>query len=88
MQVEFEMSMMGELKFFLGIQIDQKPEATYIHQSKYTKELLKKFNMIDCTLAKTRMHPICILEKEEVSGKVCQEVVSWYDRLSSVSDCI
>ena len=37
MQAEFEMSLMGELKFFLGIQIDQKPEATYIHQSKYTK---------------------------------------------------
>src|ERR1044072_5002622 len=53
MQVEFEMSLMGELKFFLGIQIDQRPEATYIHQSKYTKELLKKFNMLECTTAKT-----------------------------------
>src|ERR1044072_959586 len=37
MQAEFEMSLMGELKFFLGIQIDQHPEATYIHQSKYAK---------------------------------------------------
>lgn len=31
MQAEFEMSMMGELKFFLGIQINQTPECTYIH---------------------------------------------------------
>ena len=34
-QAEFEMSLMGELKFFLGIQINQTPEGTYIHQSKY-----------------------------------------------------
>ena len=63
MQAEFEMSMMGELNFFLGIQIDQKPEATYIHQSKCTKELLKKLNMTNCIVAKTPMHPTCIFEK-------------------------
>src|ERR1044072_3329998 len=68
------MSLMGELKFFLGIQIDQLPEATYINQSKYTKELLKKFNMSECTSAKTPMHLTCILEKEEVSAKVCQKL--------------
>ena len=68
------MSLMGELKFFLGIQIDQHPEATYIHQSKYAKELLKKFNTLECTAAKTPMHPTCILEKEEVSAKVCQKL--------------
>ena len=45
MQAEFEMSTMGELKFFLGIQINQTPEGTYIHQMKYVKELLKKFQM-------------------------------------------
>src|ERR1044072_6915171 len=68
------MSLMGELKFFLGIQIDQRPEATFIHQSKYTKELLKKFNMLKCTAAKTPMHPTRIVEKEEVSAKVCQKL--------------
>ena len=71
MQAEFEMSLMGELRFFLGIQVDQRPEATYIHQSKYAKELLKKFNMLECTSSKTPMHPTCILQKEEVSKKVC-----------------
>src|ERR1044072_218409 len=74
MQAEFEMSLMGELNFFLGIQIDQRPEATFIHQSKYTKELLKKFNMLECTTAKTLMHPTCVLGREEVSGKVCQKL--------------
>ena len=37
MQAEFEMSLMGELKFFLGIHINQTPEGTYIHQSKYVR---------------------------------------------------
>ncbi|XP_070050221.1 uncharacterized protein [Nicotiana tomentosiformis] len=42
---EFEMSMMGELNFFFGLQIKQTPTETMIHQQKYIKELLKKFNM-------------------------------------------
>jgi len=40
------MSMMGELKFFIGIQINQWKDKVYVHQSKYTKELLKKFNLL------------------------------------------
>jgi len=42
MQGEFEMSMMGELTFFLGLQIKQMEEGTFISQSKYCKEVLKK----------------------------------------------
>ena len=46
MQGEFEMSMMGELNFFLGLQIKQSSEGTFINQEKYTKKLLKQFSMI------------------------------------------
>ncbi|WVZ63274.1 hypothetical protein U9M48_012916 [Paspalum notatum var. saurae] len=42
---EFEMSLMGELQFFLGLQIKQSPEGTFVHQAKYTRDILKKFNM-------------------------------------------
>ena len=42
MQGEFEMSMMGELNFFLGLQIKQSKEGTVIHQQKYLRELVKK----------------------------------------------
>jgi len=45
MSSEFEMSMMGELNFFLGLQIKQTSNGTLIHQQKYIKELLKKFGM-------------------------------------------
>ena len=41
MTSEFEMSMMGEMSFFLGLQIKQTREGTFIYQEKYTKELLK-----------------------------------------------
>jgi hypothetical protein len=45
MSKEFEMSMMGELQFFLGLQIKQAKEGTFVHQAKYTKDILKKFKM-------------------------------------------
>ena len=45
MTKEFEMSLMGELKFFLGLQIIQASEEIFINQSKYIKELLKKYQM-------------------------------------------
>ena len=45
MTKEFEMSLMGELKFFLGMQIIQSFERIFINQSKYLKELLKKYKL-------------------------------------------
>ncbi|WVZ97331.1 hypothetical protein U9M48_042879 [Paspalum notatum var. saurae] len=47
MSREFEMSLMGELQFFLGLQIKQGPEGTFVHQGKYTRDILKKFEMGD-----------------------------------------
>ena len=57
MKSEFEMSMMGELSFFLGLQIKQTSEGILIHQQKYVKELLKKFNMEDSKTHDTPMRP-------------------------------
>ncbi|XP_050917846.1 uncharacterized mitochondrial protein AtMg00810-like [Lathyrus oleraceus] len=74
MQAEFEMSMMEELKFFLGIQINQGKYWTYVHQSKYTKELLKNFNLEDCKIMATTMHPTCSLNKEENNSKMDQNL--------------
>jgi hypothetical protein len=47
MSKEFEMSMMGQLQFFLGLQIKKAKEGTFVHQAKYTKDILKKFKMDD-----------------------------------------
>jgi hypothetical protein len=51
----FEMSMMGELKFFLGFQIKQLEDDTFISQTKYTPDLLKKFGMDKAKPIKTPM---------------------------------
>ncbi|GJZ65741.1 putative ribonuclease H-like domain-containing protein [Tanacetum coccineum] len=45
MKGEFEMSAMGELTFFLGLQVKQKPEGIFISQDKYVQDMLKKFDM-------------------------------------------
>ena len=45
MQSEFEMSMLGELCFFLGLQIKQQPNGIFISQEKYVKDILKKYKM-------------------------------------------
>jgi hypothetical protein len=41
------MSMMGELSFFLGIQVKQIKQVTFVHQVKYTNYLMKKINMAE-----------------------------------------
>jgi hypothetical protein len=74
MQDEFEMSMMGELKFFLGIQINQFKDGVYVYQSKYTKELLKKFMLDDYKVMTTPMHPTCTSSKEDTRIKVDQKL--------------
>nr|GEW02704.1 retrovirus-related Pol polyprotein from transposon TNT 1-94 [Tanacetum cinerariifolium] len=57
MKDEFEMSMMGEMKFFLGLQIHQSPCGIFINQSQYTLELLRKYKMEKCDIARpTKKH--------------------------------
>jgi hypothetical protein len=50
---KFEMSMMGELKYFLGFQIKQLQDGTFISQTKYIQDILKKFGMKDGKPIKT-----------------------------------
>jgi hypothetical protein len=42
MENEFQMSMMGELTFFLGIKVKQTKEGTFVHQAKYMNDLIEK----------------------------------------------
>jgi hypothetical protein len=60
MESEFQMSMMGEVTFFLGIQVKQTKQGTFVHQVKYTNYLMKKFNM-------TELKPVSILMSSAVS---------------------
>nr|GEX92467.1 hypothetical protein [Tanacetum cinerariifolium] len=55
MKNNFEMSMMGELMFFLGLQVHQSPCVIFISQSQYAIELLKKRSMDECVSISTPM---------------------------------
>jgi hypothetical protein len=55
MESEFQMSMMVELTFFLGIQVKQTKQGTFVHQAKYIKDLIKKFNMAELKPVSTPM---------------------------------
>ena len=55
MHRKFEMSMMGEHNFFLGFQIKQLKEGTFINQEKYVRDLLEKYNLEE---AKTKNTPM------------------------------
>ena len=47
MQKEFEMSLMGELTYFLGLHVKQTSTGLFVSQEKYTRELLAKYNIKD-----------------------------------------
>uniref|UniRef100_A0A0A9CKP0 Reverse transcriptase Ty1/copia-type domain-containing protein n=1 Tax=Arundo donax TaxID=35708 RepID=A0A0A9CKP0_ARUDO len=70
----FEMSMMGELKFFLGFQVKQLKEGTFICQTKYTKDMLKKFDMENAKPIKTPMQTNGHLDLNEDGEAVDQKV--------------
>jgi hypothetical protein len=72
MQQEFEMSMLGELSFFLGLQIHQSERGIFISQSKYLKEILKKFGMENCALVSTPMTTSCKLNKDDDAPEIDQ----------------
>jgi hypothetical protein len=65
MEKEFQMFMMGKLTFFLGIHVKQTKQGTFIHQSKYTKDLMQKFNMAELKPVSTPMSTTTSLDADE-----------------------
>ncbi|GJZ37217.1 retrovirus-related pol polyprotein from transposon TNT 1-94 [Tanacetum coccineum] len=65
MHDEFEMSMIGELNIFLGLQIKQMEDGIFFNQSKYIKEMLKKFGLEDSKPMKTPKSSDTKLTKDE-----------------------
>ena len=65
MHSEFEISMMRELNFFLGLQIKQSKEGIFINQSKYINDLLKRFELENAKPIKRPMSSTIKLDKNE-----------------------
>ncbi|GJS64705.1 retrovirus-related pol polyprotein from transposon TNT 1-94 [Tanacetum coccineum] len=68
----FEMSLMGEMKFFLGLQIHQSPRGIFINQAKYALEILKKHGMEKCDTVGTPMATKPKLDAD-LSGKLVDQ---------------
>jgi hypothetical protein len=72
MEKEFQMSMMGEQTFFLCIQVKQMKQGIFVHQVKYTKDLMKKFNMVILKPVSTPMSMATVLDPDE-NGEVVDQ---------------
>ncbi|GJZ68772.1 retrovirus-related pol polyprotein from transposon TNT 1-94 [Tanacetum coccineum] len=70
MHDEFEMSMIVELNFFLGLQIKQMKDGIFFYQSKYIKEILKKFGLEDSKPTKTPISTEIKLTKDDEADSV------------------
>jgi hypothetical protein len=73
MSREFEMSMMGELQFFIGLQIKQSKEGTFVHQAKYTMDNVRKFKMEDSKDMAMSMSTTTALDADEEGEHVDQK---------------
>jgi hypothetical protein len=74
MTYRFEMSMMGELTFFLVFQIKQVKDGTFISQTKYTHDVLKKFGIDNVKSIKTPMGTNCHLDLDMGGTSVDKKV--------------
>jgi len=67
MQQEFEMSLIGELTYFLGLQVQQNKDGIFLSQTKYLKQILKKYGMEDSKLVCTPMVIGCNISSNDES---------------------
>ena len=75
----FEMSMMGELSFFLGFEIKQLRGGTFISQAKYVQDMLKRFKMNDAkpklSPMQTKCHLKCNPDGKDVDQKLYRSMI-------------
>nr|XP_016472596.1 PREDICTED: uncharacterized mitochondrial protein AtMg00810-like [Nicotiana tabacum] len=69
---KFEMSMIGELNFFLGLQVKQSPKGTSICQQKYIRELLKRFDMEASKVIDSPIATVTRLDMDKTGSPVNQ----------------
>ena len=70
MKNEFDMTNLGRMKFFLGVEVMQTSKGIYMSQKKYAQEILERFGMENSNPTKTLMVPGCKLTKDEGGIKV------------------
>ena len=71
---EFEMSMIGELSYFLDLQIKQLKNGTFVSQDKYIKDMIKKFSMSNSKAISTLMGTNGNLDSDASGNMVDQKL--------------
>ena len=82
MQSKYEMSMMGELTYFLGLQVSQRNDGIFICQFKYLRDLLKKYGLEDASTAKTPMATATKLDQDDPGKTV--DITSYRGMIGSL----
>ena len=68
------MSLMDELNYFIGLQVKQTKDGTFISQTKYIKKIIKKFGMEFSKELSTPMSPTCKLDNDEDGINIDQKL--------------
>jgi hypothetical protein len=75
MQSEFEMTDLGIMKYFLGIEVDQSTKGIFVYQKKYAADIIKKFRMEECNPTKTPI-PLGTKLSKKYEGPTVDSIVS------------
>jgi hypothetical protein len=78
---KFNMKDLGMLHYFLGLEIWQKPDGTFLNQGKYAVEILKKFGIMDCkaisTLMVAKLKLLCVTTSETMDGTIYRQMIGF-----------
>jgi hypothetical protein len=85
MHNEFEMSLLGELSFFLGLQIRQSNQGFFISQTKYIREMLKRFGMEDCKPVISHANQLKLSKDDDLKSTDQRQYRSMIDSLLYVT---
>ena len=72
MKRKFEMSMLGEMNYFLSLEVKKLKDGIFINQAKYCKDLLRKFEMDKCKVISTPISTSCQLDQDHAGKSVDQ----------------
>ena len=81
MKSEFEMTDLGLMMFFLGIEVQQSESGIFISQTKYASEILKRVNMSNCKTTPTPVITCLKLSKDEDELQILRCLKGWLETL-------
>ncbi|KAK3119631.1 hypothetical protein QOZ80_9AG0673040 [Eleusine coracana subsp. coracana] len=82
LSVRFQMKELGELRHFLGLEMEHMKEGLFLGQQKYAKDLLQRYGMLDCKPISTPMDPNVRLREDE--GKELEDVTMYRQMVGSL----